>query len=855
MTFAAQALERSRGLRYLQCLFVLCTALLVMGAGSSDLLREYDFNIPEQNAETALNTLAEQTDRPLLFLYDQVQAVTAHPLIGRYTVAEALSILLQGTGLKHGLTEEDVITIVDDAYSNNNLRQDTVNNKKNLLAAIIGFVVGSGGQGAFAQDTDHPTERKYIEEVMVTAEHRQASLQDTGISITAFSENTINDLGISNASDIGDFTPNVTMSPMIGGRSGVSVNIRGVRSGESRMTFDPAVGIYLDGVLVSKNAGSLLDVVDLERIEILRGPQGTLYGRNTVGGAISLITKKPTDEFEVNLKTTQGNYNLQRYQALVNIPLLDESSGIGKLNLRASALTIDRDGFYDNDLAGAPNKEMQTQNRDVMTARLRWQPTDALDVLYSYDRTDSDEVPIPMFTTHTRAGSTAGGLLAPYGSAKVSRSDSGSWDSDHYGKLDVEGNALNITYDINDQMTLSSITAKRETVNNAAGGSDGGPLAILSTFDYSEVDVFTQEFKLVGTAFDDQLNYVLGAYYLDEEGYEASGTLIFGSGLPSPVDWETEAKALYMQATYTLDEHWEVTAGIRYTEEDRTMTRTLQNAMGALQSYTAKGKFDNVSPMIRASYNWSDNVMTYASVSQGYQSGGFNSRLRGYKDFLEGFDEETMTSYEFGWKTEFDDRRYRLNGAVFFSDYDDKQVGNLNLETLENVLRNAGVVEIYGMELELLANLTDNLELGINYGYTKAEYTKYQDADGTDLRHYNFAYTPENTAHVSLSYYFPRMNIGQLNARVDWTYQDKITFLAPSPELNSQDAYSLLSARVTLSEISGPGDSEMRVSLWGKNLLDKDYWNFGSNLYNSFGFNINSYGDPRTFGLDLEISF
>ncbi len=723
---------------------------------------------------------------------------------------------------------------------------------RRVSKTLLAFSIAAAGT-AMAQPGTKGTGT--IEEVMVTAEHRSASLQDTELSITAFSEDKVKDLGISNAQDISDFTPNLTMSPVIGGRSGFSVNIRGVRNGETRMTFDPAVGVYLDGVLIAKNAGSLLDVVDIERIEVLRGPQGTLYGRNTVGGAISIHTKKPSDEFEASLSTTQGNYDLQKYHALVNIPLLDESSGIGNLNFRGSLLKIDRDGFYDNELAGAPTPELQTQNRDVATARFLWQPTDTLDVLLSYDRTDQHEVPIPVFVTDTNPGTTAGNLLAPFASTKVDRPDSGAWDAEHIGHLDVEGKSVNITWDLNDRMTLHSITAERETFNKGSGGSDGAPISILHTADQSDSDIFTQEFRLVGTALDDQLNYVVGAYLLDEEGFEANATIIFGNGTPSPVDWDTEARALYMQGTYTLDEHWDLTAGIRYTEEERSMSRTLNNAGGNPQLFTAKGDFDNVSPMVRASYKWSDNVMTYASISQGYQSGGFNSRLRGFEDFLAGFDEETMTSYEFGWKTETEDRRYRFNGAVFYSDYDDKQVNNLNPETLENVLRNAGVVEIYGLELELLANLTDNLELGFDYGYTDAEYAKYNNTDGTDLSHYNFPYTPENTAHLSLSYFFPGVEIGQLSARVDWTYQDDIKFLAPAPELNSQDAYSLLAARVTLSEIAGPADSIMRVSLWGKNLLDEDYRNFGVNIYNSFGFNVNSYGDPRTFGVDFSVEF
>ncbi len=205
--------------------------------------------------------------------------------------------------------------------------------------------------------------------------------------------------------------------------------------------------------------------------------------------------------------------------------------------------------------------------------------------------------------------------------------------------------------------------------------------------------------------------------------------------------------------------------------------------------------------------------------------------------------------------------RYQVNAAWFFSDYDDKRVNQFNPETLVSVQRNAGVVEIWGVELEVLAQLTDNLQAGFNYGHVDPEYVEFDTPDPDnpgqviDLSDQaNFPFAPENSYSAFLAYEYP-LDFGLMRARLDWSYRDEMTFLVPQPEFNSSDEANLLNARVSLDELAGPGDSTIRVSAWVKNLTDEGYWNFGVNLFNSFGFDLNTYGEPRTFGLDLEVNF
>lgn len=216
-----------------------------------------------------------------------------------------------------------------------------------------------------------------IGEILVTAEFREVSLQETQISMNALSEDVIADLGISNGLDLGQYVPNLNAQPYVGGRTGISYNIRGIGNAETLITFDPAVSVYLDGVLIAKNTGALLDVLELDRIEVLRGPQGTLYGRNTMGGAVNYITKKPGDEFEGSLKGTFGSYEQRDFRGMLNIPLLGADSAAGELNMRISAATLNRDGIQDNYQPNAPNTELGTRDREVLLVQLMWRPADS----------------------------------------------------------------------------------------------------------------------------------------------------------------------------------------------------------------------------------------------------------------------------------------------------------------------------------------------------------------------------------------------------------------------------------------------------------------------------------------------
>jgi iron complex outermembrane recepter protein len=724
-----------------------------------------------------------------------------------------------------------------------------------------------------------------LEEVVITAEHREESLQKAQISVSAFDRQEIEDRGISNGLDLSQIAPNVNAQPYVGGKTGVSFNIRGIGNAETLISFDPAVSVYLDGVLIAKNTGALLDVLELERIEILRGPQGTLYGRNTMGGAVNYITQKPVDRFAGSLKGTFGNYGQYDFRGMLNVPLMHAGSAGGELNLRAAAAFLNRDGLQRNDFAGALQSELGTRHRDVETVQLQWKPSDRVSFLYTYDRTRIDEIPDAPWVTTTNPATFFGPRLAPYDQSEDTRPD--SIQLDHIGKADtnVDGHALDIHWELADSLTLESLTGYRKMFNFSEADSDGSPINVLWTRDQQESKSFSQEFRLVGTGWDKRLKYSTGMFYMDDEGDVYNQTTAAGSPGVNIADYKNKAWAVYGQGTYTLTDRLDLTLGARYTKEDRDMgkatfsgttfaaptylddikanpaltpIRTLPNGTVVGLYPEASDSFNNTSWLVSLGYNWTDDVMTYAKISTGFQSGGFNARDTTPTDFVTGFKPEKLTAYELGLKSRWASR-YQVNAAAFYNDYKDKRVNQFNPVTLASVQRNAGVVQIWGLEFEGLAQLTDQLQVGANYGYVNHEYKEYilVNANGTtqDLsKTSNFPYSPENTANAFLAHEYP-LSFGVLKSRVDWSYRDAMTFLVPQPERNSSSGMHLWSARIGLEHIKGPGDSMMRVSAWGKNLANKAYYNFGVNIYSSFGFDINTYGEPRTYGLDLAIDF
>ncbi|MEH6550853.1 MAG: TonB-dependent receptor [Pseudomonadales bacterium] len=686
-----------------------------------------------------------------------------------------------------------------------------------------------------------------LEEVIVTAQKREQSLQETPISISAFDAGAIENQGIKDIGDVSQYTPNVQIAESPGGSTGATIAIRGSVTVNPVVTIDTNVGVYMDGVYIAKNVGGLFDVAELERIEILRGPQGTLYGKNTVGGAVNLVASKPSEEFGGNVRLGAGNYNYTDVYASIDTGTFGEKF---KLNLAVSKR--ERDGFYDN--VSEFRLVDEFKKLDSLAARVAFQidATDNFGIYYTYDMNERDNTP-------SMGQFEISGL-------PTKRNDQGKSDGAYKDTSDSSGHALHLDYAINDTMTLKSITAYREMnfadVNDYDGGDYQGFL--LHAGRDAEQKQLSQEFQLIGQG--DSINYVVGLFYFDEEVdvYNPLAQQIDQFFVPYNVrnnlyGADSTSYAAYGQADWAINEQWVLTVGARWTDEEKEgyVDHPDDFWYDPTQAYYAETEdsWKNLSPMAVLTYNINDEVNTYIKYSEGWKSGGFNAEAPNEEAAERSYDEETVQSFELGLKSRFMDSRLQINAALFRNNIKDLQLSQVDPNTFYSEIFNAGESTINGAELEVLFAMTESLTANINYGYLDAEYDEFI-AYGIDIKdEAQFPYTPDNTASIGLEY-AQDLSFGELSARLDWSHiDDHVAYHdAAQAEVTKIDAYSLVNARITLGAISlGSSDTSLKFALWGKNLSDEEYRINGIPLGGPTA--VNYYGNPRTYGAEVTLDF
>lgn len=809
-----------------------------------------------------------------------------------------------------------------------------------------------------------------LEEVLVTAERRVESLQDTPLSITALSSESIEKRGIANADDIFATMPAMGGFSAPGSRGATSLSIRGASGGSSaNVSIDPVVAMYLDGVYVGKMLGTAMDVAQIERIEVLRGPQGTLYGRNATAGAINVITRKPLGEFAMDVTASAGNYNYRMGKVNLDFDSIGKvGEGAGKLSTALSVVKKTRDGFYDNYSGG---DDFDDLDRLAWRAALRWEPSEHVTVDYAYDYSDLDEVgalqQIVAFTPLTSQGgdrlqALQGALADAQGYAAIPGTDSrissrwipslqksiaayqavkqrgegrakGGWaDNVPTSENESDGHALTAEWRLGEQgrmgdVTLKSITAYREITTAVTGDledmdnsldangigayNDTLHLALNSLygpssgFSYPQVDQawasidqlgagfsnqdassgyeqFSQEFQLLGAT--PQLDYALGLFwYEDESDYQRNSSFLMPlAGAPSEqYRLEGDSLALYGQGTYRfaeLDNRLAITAGLRYTEE----SKSIRYNYGAFQPFLQPtvparraerdNNFYNFSYSLTVAYDLSEDINAFARLATGYRSGGFNGEV-----FDNPFDEEEIEQLEVGFKSDWLNNRLRINGSLFAYTYDDLQTSSVivssNGSTSTSII-NAGKAERWGGELEVFAVPMEAMVLSLSYSYINGDFEEFPDtcnANGDCIvgeRVAKMGISPPNKLTASMDYTFARTPIGELNLFVNAAWQDqwqKISVSSsvindfagnPTPyayDRRPMDERTVVNARLSLNKIP-VSKGELSLSLWGNNLTDDDYPTFGVNFM-ALGIETEQYGAPRTYGLELRYRY
>lgn len=692
-----------------------------------------------------------------------------------------------------------------------------------------------------------------LEEIIVTAERRETSLQDTPISVAAFGAAELDKLGVNDLSDLQHNVPNMTFRQFPNSQSSLRAYIRGVGNNDVQVTLDPAVGVYLDGIYIGRSSGLAAEVASLQRIEVLRGPQGSLYGRNTTGGAINLITERPSGVYGQKHTVSAGNRDYLRYQGEIDLPKMGDFSS--KVGLLAST----QDGLVENKGSG-PN----FGDYDNLGARIavNWAPTEQFEVDYSWDYTNNEfgvlyyqTVAAPFtgfgFVPHSRDRQEEVTPAAPF----------------FESTLDISGHSLTMTWSISEALTIKSLTGYRELEENLYqdyGANSAAPRLFANIPFDTDHEQVSQEFQAIGTLMEGQIDYIGGLYYFTEEGKEFTTDYVFNMLLQTRMtEAENEARAVYGRVTWSpqhFEQRLHLTVGLRYSEDEREVFTNRSQALDTVTfAIGADDEWSNTSPDLTVSYDINLDTNVYLKYVESYKTGGFNGRGTRPAAVITPVDEETVEMVEAGIKSQFLDDRIRVNAAVFRSDYTDIQLSFAELADPATVINfNAGEAEIKGFEAELDAIITSGLSGSLEYGYLDTEVTEVIDPntgqDISDTNRFELPGAPKKSVSASLEYVFPPLAVGELSVYVNYTYRDDMEFVARPRTGFNLPAYKLWNARITLSDISVGGPGKLRVSLWGKNLNDEEFLIDGIEAF-PWSPLVAAFGDERRFGLDATYEF
>jgi len=737
-----------------------------------------------------------------------------------------------------------------------------------------------------------------LEEVIVTATKRSESLQDIPISVTAFSQEDMDLRGYSNLQGIQEATPNLNFSVQSAGQNVARVTLRGIGTETLVGGGDPGVAVHIDGVYVGRNSVAAGDIFDIARVEVLRGPQGTLYGRNATGGSVNIITNRPTDEFEANVDMSLGNYSSQRARAVLNGPLTESVSA------RIALFSDKRDGFYDNLFNGR-----DSDDKDSMGARMQflWGTESGNEVLLRgyYSRFDSvgpgstflgdDISPVQEngypggHLTGVSAGPRppAGApIIAPLWAPALSRpTDLRDIRKDAEEFLDqvIAGVDLEASFMLSENVLLKSLTSFQTNDNEILVDSDNSEVPIQTRYRNNEAEQYSQEFNLISQS-DSRLQWLLGAFLYHEELSERFvtstpiGLVPAGVNLPPGAvpggggvrqeriaNHEVDSYAIFGRISYDFTDDTTLTVGLRQTWDEKSQDRPTggqldltnnylfqgRGAQGPLEPTTAEGDWSEPTYRISIDHRLAENNMIFASVSRGYKSGGFDFNggaldASGNEIVQSAYDPEFINAYEIGSKNRFMDGRVVMNLTAFYYEYEDLQVFRLTGDG--PLTDNAAQSTIYGVEGELDFAITDSFLIDASFGHLDATYDEYfvevppptQDFSGKTLN-----YAPEWTGHIGAEY---RADIGddQLIFRADWSYRSDTYFDRGNLDFDTQEAYSLVNARIRFDAGNWFAD------LFGNNLTDETV--VTGQLINppfACGCRTVNLAPPRTYGVTV----
>ena len=727
-----------------------------------------------------------------------------------------------------------------------------------------------------------------IEEIIVTARKKDESIQDVPLAVTAITDQ-LQEQSVRRIEDIQAFAPNLFINRTPGIASGAAITIRGVASLESDKSFDPSIGVVMDGMFLGTSSGVLLENFDIERIEVLRGPQGTLFGKNTTGGILNIIrTPVSLDDKSLDLSLTGGEYGREDIKAVVQIPIIQDTLG-----LKLFGAKIKHDGHVKNTTLG---KDVGGDDKTNYGFAALWAPTENFDIKVHYEIME-DKSEQGAYVNRNRVGELACTITQigfdPANGCEINANDGpDSTESDglNFSDNDYESTIITANYDT-DHFLYTYIYSLRDMDEQNMQDFDGAPAHLLRMNFFNDWEQTSHEFR-VTSQFSDKFQFIAGLYDWETDFdqrwdvfdlfYQLSrlGIPPWGSGRQGAegysdvFPWEddvagnngqsqkTTSTAAFFSGDWYVTDAWTLTVGFRWTEEEKDFVGGASAPgyyplrgepwPGIFNPYFANQKWTETTPKVGVRYQFNDDVMFYGSYSEGFKSGGFFARQANYL-IDPSYDPEYVKNYEFGWKTSLLGGRMIFNGAIFRSAYDDKQESILipvNLANVATVVRNASSLEMNGIELEARYQITEAWDVLVTYGYLDSEYDDYIAdltgdgiiTDNSDLVSRN---TPENTFGLTTSY-TAQIGNGDLRARVSYRWRDEMETNSSNDPLGHLDSIHNVNATISYSI------QNYRVSVWGRNITDEreQRWSTIGGLTTRGWWN-----EPSTYGVTLSASF
>lgn len=840
-------------------LYCASTMLILMSAfvnaeTTAEKQTVYSIDLPAQSVAKSLSELSEQTDQMLLFSYDVAENLEANSVVGKYTIAEALRIMLKGTGFSGSLTSKGVLMIsltkseASNVVDEKTKERKAMNKRRSIWAATIAFFMALGGTNAVAQGEDDSAKNPdfMLEEIIVTAQRRTENLQDVPISVQAFSGDTIDRAGIESTADLGILTPGLVYTKGVGLGSPF---LRGIGTLGNGPGTENSIAIYVDEVYIASKTSALTELANVERVEVLKGPQGTLFGRNATGGLIQIITKQPPAEPEGRFKLGYGNYDTVTASASVGGPLTDKLGAVMSINYKDQ-----NEGFGVNLGTGNDvNREESLSGR----VKFSYQPSDAtrITLIGAYSETENS-----IGTAYRLLGDAVPRL----GPTFVMPPNAGDYDvngnADPFYDGDDNQFSLKIEHDMGFAV-FKSISAYQTSDYFFVLDSDITPEPNLYITVANDEKQFSQELQLSSNS-DAGLEWTAGLYAYFGEGEQT--LTLEGDAFPTlqqianTGSQDTSSYAVYGQATQQFGEKTRFTAGLRYTIDEREIggqrgSFALDGTFSATPIEPAEADFEKLTWRLALDYQLSPDALLYVSYNRGFKSGLFNAGSLQLDPVLP----EVLDAYEIGVKSELFDQRLRFNTTAFYYDFEDIQLTQFALGIA--TLRNAAKAEVYGFEFDSEFIMTRDLSLVAGLSLLDGSFKSFPgagfavpnpaggntvtpgDATGNEL-----VRTPRLTATAALNYSTAIAYNNTFSFNLNYSYNDG--FYVEPDNVLKQDAYSLINARAQL----GFSGDRVLVSLWATNLTDKFYTTALTAQAVGLAY---AAAEPRRYGLTVEYRY